>query len=197
MWRPGRPASMRASTDRIVGDTLRVSDRCGPRAAVRPGIASGSARRGLGRHAKPARSGLGPDRPARRAARQKSCSADFKTTARPPSLDEPAPHPMWPSSPCIGRCLRKSIRTAPSRAFLVWTSGPLIRELSDPGARRRPAPRQRSVSRKRCNRQGKTRAASHQRGVTTAPLRLIPWRSVLTFRRSRAARIVSRAQRQR
>jgi ATP-dependent helicase/nuclease subunit A len=56
--------------------------------------------------------------------------ADFKTTARPPSLDEPAPQAYVAQLALYRALLSEIYPDRPVRAFLVWTSGPLIRELS-------------------------------------------------------------------
>ena len=56
--------------------------------------------------------------------------ADFKTTARPPSLDEPAPQAYVAQLALYRALLAEIYPDRPVRAFLVWTSGPLIRELS-------------------------------------------------------------------
>jgi ATP-dependent helicase/nuclease subunit A len=56
--------------------------------------------------------------------------ADFKTTARPPRAGEPAP-PAYVAQLALYRALLQQIYPArPVRAFLIWTSGPLVRELT-------------------------------------------------------------------
>jgi ATP-dependent helicase/nuclease subunit A len=55
--------------------------------------------------------------------------ADYKTTARPPRADEPPP-PAYVAQLALYRALLKEIYPArPVRAFLIWTTGPLVREL--------------------------------------------------------------------
>jgi ATP-dependent helicase/nuclease subunit A len=56
--------------------------------------------------------------------------ADFKTTARPPSLDEPAPQAYVAQLALYQALLSEIYPDRPVRAFLVWTSGPLVREMS-------------------------------------------------------------------
>ena len=55
--------------------------------------------------------------------------ADYKTTARPPKGDELVP-PAYVAQLALYRALLKEIYPArPVRAFLIWTTGPLVREL--------------------------------------------------------------------
>ena len=57
--------------------------------------------------------------------------ADFKTTARPPGPDEPSP-PAYVAQLALYRALLSEIYPGRAiRAFLIWTSGPLVRELRD------------------------------------------------------------------
>jgi ATP-dependent helicase/nuclease subunit A len=57
--------------------------------------------------------------------------ADFKTTARPPAPGEPAPAP-YVAQLALYRALVAEIHPdRPVRAFLVWTAGPVIRELAE------------------------------------------------------------------
>jgi ATP-dependent helicase/nuclease subunit A len=57
--------------------------------------------------------------------------ADYKTTARPPRPDEPPP-PAYAAQLALYRALLQEIYPErPVRAFLIWTSGPLIRELAE------------------------------------------------------------------
>jgi ATP-dependent helicase/nuclease subunit A len=56
--------------------------------------------------------------------------ADYKTTARPPRGDEPPP-PAYVAQLALYRALLREIYPArPVRAFLIWTTGPLVRELT-------------------------------------------------------------------
>lgn len=56
--------------------------------------------------------------------------ADYKTTARPPQ-DNESPPPAYVAQLALYRALLKDIYPSrPVRAFLIWTSGPLIRELA-------------------------------------------------------------------
>jgi ATP-dependent helicase/nuclease subunit A len=56
--------------------------------------------------------------------------ADFKTTARPPPPEEPAPQAYVAQLALFRALLAEIYPDRNVRAFLVWTSGPLIRELS-------------------------------------------------------------------
>ena len=57
--------------------------------------------------------------------------ADYKTTARPPRGDEPAPAP-YVAQLALYRALLMDIYPARRvRAFLIWTGGPQVRELRD------------------------------------------------------------------
>ena len=57
--------------------------------------------------------------------------ADYKTTARPPRGDEPAPA-AYVAQLALYRALLMDIYPARRvRAFLIWTGGPLVRELRD------------------------------------------------------------------
>jgi ATP-dependent helicase/nuclease subunit A len=57
--------------------------------------------------------------------------ADYKTTARPPRGDEPAPA-AYVAQLALYRALLAEIDPLRRvRAFLIWTSGPLVRELRD------------------------------------------------------------------
>ena len=57
--------------------------------------------------------------------------ADYKTTGRPPRGDEPAPA-AYVAQLALYRALLAEIDPARRvRAFLIWTSGPLVRELRD------------------------------------------------------------------
>jgi ATP-dependent helicase/nuclease subunit A len=57
--------------------------------------------------------------------------ADYKTTARPPRAGEPPP-PAYAAQLALYRALLQEIYPArPVRAFLIWTSGPLVRELAE------------------------------------------------------------------
>jgi ATP-dependent helicase/nuclease subunit A len=57
--------------------------------------------------------------------------ADFKTTARPPRPGQPPPHSYVAQLALYGMLLREIYPAKRVRAFLVWTSGPVIHELSD------------------------------------------------------------------
>jgi ATP-dependent helicase/nuclease subunit A len=58
--------------------------------------------------------------------------ADFKTTARPPKAGQPLP-PSYVAQLALYRTLLAEIYPGRRiRAFLVWTSGPVIRELMEP-----------------------------------------------------------------
>ncbi len=56
--------------------------------------------------------------------------ADFKTTMRPPPADEPAPAAYVAQLALYRALLRDIYPDRPVRAFLIWTSGPAIRELA-------------------------------------------------------------------
>ncbi|MDQ4135451.1 MAG: PD-(D/E)XK nuclease family protein, partial [Pseudomonadota bacterium] len=57
--------------------------------------------------------------------------ADFKTTARPPGPDEPAPA-TYVGQLALYRALVSEIYPEhPVRAFLIWTAGPAVRELAE------------------------------------------------------------------
>jgi len=56
--------------------------------------------------------------------------ADFKT-ARPPRVGEPAPHTYVAQLALYRALLREIYPSHRIRAFLVWTAGPLVRELID------------------------------------------------------------------
>jgi ATP-dependent helicase/nuclease subunit A len=57
--------------------------------------------------------------------------ADYKTTARPPRAGE-APPPAYVAQLALYRALLQEIYPARLvRAFLIWTSGPLVRELAE------------------------------------------------------------------
>ncbi|HKG77698.1 MAG TPA: PD-(D/E)XK nuclease family protein, partial [Beijerinckiaceae bacterium] len=56
--------------------------------------------------------------------------ADFKTT-RPPRPDEPAPHVHLAQLALYGALMREIYPAHRVRAFLVWTAGPLVRELTE------------------------------------------------------------------
>ena len=56
--------------------------------------------------------------------------ADFKT-ARPPHPDEPAPHAYVAQLALYRALLREIYPSHWVRAFLVWTAGPLVRELAE------------------------------------------------------------------
>ncbi len=58
--------------------------------------------------------------------------ADFKTTARPPAPGQPLPRSYVAQLALYRMLLREIYPEKRVRAFLVWTSGPLIRELSEP-----------------------------------------------------------------
>jgi ATP-dependent helicase/nuclease subunit A len=56
--------------------------------------------------------------------------ADYKTTARPPRGNEQPP-PAYVAQLALYRALLKKIYPARAvRAFLIWTTGPLVRELT-------------------------------------------------------------------
>jgi ATP-dependent helicase/nuclease subunit A len=55
--------------------------------------------------------------------------ADFKTP-RPPRSDEPAPHAYVAQLALYGALMREIYPAHRVRAFLVWTAGPLVRELT-------------------------------------------------------------------
>jgi ATP-dependent helicase/nuclease subunit A len=57
--------------------------------------------------------------------------ADYKTTARPPGGDAPVPAAYVAQLALYRALLGEIAPTRPVRAFLIWTSGPLVRELSD------------------------------------------------------------------
>ena len=57
--------------------------------------------------------------------------ADFKTTARPPRAGEPAPQSYVTQLALYRLLLREIYPEKPVRAFLVWTAGPVVQELSD------------------------------------------------------------------
>jgi ATP-dependent helicase/nuclease subunit A len=57
--------------------------------------------------------------------------ADYKTTARPPRAGEPLP-PAYVAQLALYRALLQEIYPSRRvRAFLIWTSGPIIRELTE------------------------------------------------------------------
>jgi ATP-dependent helicase/nuclease subunit A len=58
--------------------------------------------------------------------------ADFKTTARPPGPDQPLPRSHVAQLALYRRLLQEIYPEKRVRAFLVWTSGPVIRELTEP-----------------------------------------------------------------
>jgi ATP-dependent helicase/nuclease subunit A len=57
--------------------------------------------------------------------------ADFKTTARPPAVDEPAPAAYVGQLALYRTLVSEIYPDRPVRAFLVWTAGPVIRELAE------------------------------------------------------------------
>jgi ATP-dependent helicase/nuclease subunit A len=57
--------------------------------------------------------------------------ADFKTTARPPDPDAPVPLRHAAQLALYCALMREIVPDRPVRAFLVWTSGPLVRELDE------------------------------------------------------------------
>jgi ATP-dependent helicase/nuclease subunit A len=57
--------------------------------------------------------------------------ADFKTTARPPRADQAAPRRHAAQLALYRTLLSEIFPDRPIRAFLIWTSGPLIRELGE------------------------------------------------------------------
>jgi ATP-dependent helicase/nuclease subunit A len=60
--------------------------------------------------------------------------ADFKTSERPPAPDEPLP-PAYAAQLALYRTLLREIYPAHRvRAFLIWTTGPSIRELDGDAA---------------------------------------------------------------
>jgi ATP-dependent helicase/nuclease subunit A len=58
--------------------------------------------------------------------------ADFKTTARPPGPGQPPPRSYVAQLALYRMLLREIYPTKRVRAFLIWTSGPMIRELTEP-----------------------------------------------------------------
>jgi ATP-dependent helicase/nuclease subunit A len=57
--------------------------------------------------------------------------ADFKTTARPPRVDDPAPQAHLAQIGLYRALLQEIYPGRRIRAFLIWTSGPIIRELTE------------------------------------------------------------------
>jgi ATP-dependent helicase/nuclease subunit A len=58
--------------------------------------------------------------------------ADFKTTARPPGPGQPLPRSYVAQLALYRRLLQEIYPEKRVRAFLVWTSGPVIHELTEP-----------------------------------------------------------------
>jgi ATP-dependent helicase/nuclease subunit A len=57
--------------------------------------------------------------------------ADFKTGARPPGPDEPVPASYLAQMALYRRLLGEIYPDRALRAFLIWTGGPVIRELTE------------------------------------------------------------------
>jgi ATP-dependent helicase/nuclease subunit A len=119
-----------ASREAVVADALRVlgdpalAPLFGPGSRAEAPIA-GSVRTGLG--AVPVSGQI--DRLA--VLDSEILLADFKTTARPPSPDRPAPQ-RYVAQLALYRALLADIYPdRPVRPFLIWTAGPQVRELGE------------------------------------------------------------------